>query len=89
MRIFISFILLTSLPFLSTAQDLDNGQQLHSEQCVKCHGDSVYTRADRRVTSLPKLGTQVRFCKNNIGIQWFEDEVEDVIQHLNQQYYHF
>lgn len=89
MRILISFILLSSLPFLSTAQDLENGQSLHAEHCVKCHGDSVYTRKDRRVTSLPKLGAQVRFCKNNIGIQWFDDEVEDVILYLNKQYYHF
>jgi len=71
------------------AADTDNGDDLHFANCTGCHDDSVYTRENRRVTSLPRLGTQVRFCKDSLGLTWFDDEVEDVIEYLNTTYYHF
>ena len=69
--------------------DIDNGDDLHFTNCTGCHNESVYTRENRRVTSLPRLGTQVRFCKDSLGLTWFDDEVEDVIGYLNKTYYHF
>ena len=89
MRYLFSILFLFSLSNNVTAQDFDNGVQLHADQCVRCHDDSVYTRANRRVKSLPQLGKQVRFCKDNIGVQWFDDEVNDVILYLNKKYYQF
>ena len=71
------------------AADIDNGNDLHFEHCTGCHQEEVYTRADRKVGNLEHLGRQVRFCKDNLGITWFDDEVEDVIAYLNQAYYHF
>jgi hypothetical protein len=41
------------------------------------------------VQSLSRLGTQVRFCKDNLGLAWFDDEVNDVIGYLNKEYYRF
>ncbi len=85
-----SLILLTLL-FSSPgwSADIENGQALHAEKCVKCHDSSAYTRSPRRVNDLPQLGVQVRACKDNLGITWFDDEVDDVIIYLNQKYYHF
>ena len=71
------------------AADIDNGDDLHFENCTGCHDSSVYTREDRNVQNLAQLGKQVRFCKNTIGLTWFDDEVEDVIAYLNETYYHF
>ena len=71
------------------AQDRDNGEELHMENCTGCHGIEMYTRENRKVTSLPELGTRVRFCKNNLGVAWFDDEVNDVIHYLNTEYYKF
>jgi len=73
----------------SSADDIGNGSELHLESCTGCHDSAIYTRADRKVQNLPKLGTQVRFCKDNLGITWFDDKVDDVIGFLNQNYYHF
>jgi hypothetical protein len=36
-----------------------------------------------------QAGTQVRFCKDNLGLAWFDDEVNDVIGYLNKEYYRF
>ncbi len=73
----------------SQAADIERGEQLHQERCTRCHGTGVYTRADRRIQSLEKLGAQVRFCKNQTGAIWFDDEVDDVIHYLNQTFYNF
>ncbi len=80
-------MLLLSSPAL--AQDIKNGETLHQNNCLRCHDSGVYTRTNKRVTTLPKLGKQVRFCKDNLGLTWFDDEVNDVVQFLNNNYYHF
>jgi hypothetical protein len=66
-----------------------HGEKAHSEHCVKCHTDSVYTRENRRVKSIDALGKQVRRCRDNIGISWFDEDTDAVVQFLNQKYYKF
>jgi len=84
------FILfLTVLTGSAQAADIDNGEDLHFEYCTGCHGDEVYTREDRKMRDLVQLGKQVPFCQNAVGATWFDDEVDDVIEYLNQTYYHF
>lgn len=74
---------------VSAAEQPISGQALHDANCVRCHSSTVYTRDNRRVKSLPQLKRQVRFCKDNLGLTWFDDEVEAVAEHLNRTYYHF
>jgi hypothetical protein len=71
------------------AADIENGDDLHFENCTGCHDSTAYSRDNRKVRSLARLGTQVRFCKDNLGLTWFDDEVNDVIGYLNKEYYHF
>jgi len=73
----------------SSAADTANGGELHAGNCIACHDSALYTRDNRRVQSLAGLGTQVRFCKDNLGLTWFDDEVDDVIAYLNENYYHY
>ena len=85
-------LLIFPLALLSSAAfaaNPDNGEELHMESCSGCHDTSVYTRPNRRIQSLPRLGRQVRFCKDNLGITWFDDEVDDVTHYLNRDFYHF
>ena len=87
-----NIILLLSIAGFSVsahAVDIKSGDKLHTDNCTRCHDSAVYTRAEKRVTTLPKLGKQVRFCKDNLGIAWFDDEVNDVVEFLNTNYYHF
>jgi cytochrome c2 len=76
--------------------DAERGAQLHSEKCVACHasrfgnnGNDIYTRTNRRVQNLPGLQKQVNFCKNNLQIVWFDEDVANVVEHLNKRFYHF
>jgi len=86
-----NLLVFTALLFAATARaaDIENGNDLHFENCTGCHDSNVYTREDHKVRSLAQLGKQVRFCKDTIGVTWFDDEVEDVIAYLNATYYHF
>jgi hypothetical protein len=87
---FIAIFFMTLL-FAATARaaNIENGNDLHFEHCTGCHDSSVYTRENRNVRNLAQLGKQVRFCKDTIGLTWFDDEVDDVIEYLNTTYYHF
>ncbi len=71
------------------AFDPANGGELVQQNCVECHGTEVYTREERRVTSRPGLTKQVRRCELALGLNWFDDEVEDVAEYLNRNYYKF
>jgi len=71
------------------AADLKAGKKLVDQDCVRCHGSEVYTRGDRRVTSLPGLHKQVQRCEQMLGLSWFDDDINNTAGHLNQQYYKF
>ncbi len=89
MKFFVPILCILFYTAMTDAADVGNGETLHMENCTSCHDDSIYTREDRRVTDLTKLDTQVRFCKNNLALMWFDEEVGDVVFYLNQNYYHY
>jgi uncharacterized membrane protein len=89
MKKYLKLFLLTAIVSSPAVADVKNGEDLHQANCVRCHDSAVYTRENKRVQSLDKLGTQVRFCKDNLRISWFDDEVDDVVEYLNKSYYHF
>ena len=71
------------------AANPDNGKALVESNCTKCHDERVYTRQDRRVTTLEGLHKQVTNCERSLGLKWFDDDIADVAAYLNQTYYHF
>ena len=82
-------VLLGAFAMPLQAADIDNGDDLHFTHCTGCHDDSIYTRDNRRVQSLQRLGEQVRFCKDSLELSWFDEDVDDVAEYLNRSYYHF
>lgn len=74
---------------LAMAANPAHGEELQQQNCTSCHGDSVYTRKDRKVTSLSGLRKQVQRCELTLGLQWFDDDVDDVVSYLNQEYYQY
>lgn len=87
----LNLLLLTSTTLLASAAvqavDLKAGQSLHDANCMKCHDSSVYTREDRKVTTLDGLRKQVKRCDLSLGLTWFDEQTEDVVQYLNSSYY--
>jgi hypothetical protein len=85
---------LTAAALLSTttllhAEETVDGAALHAQNCTSCHGNEVYTRDDRRVQSLDALHGQVRMCEQNLGLTWFDDQVDAVTTLLNREFYKF
>ncbi len=83
-----------SMPLLlaatqTLAADAASGEKLVNENCQSCHGDEVYSRADRKVQSLEGLDNQVRRCELALGLRWFDEQIEDTAAYLNQTYYHY
>ncbi len=75
---------------LAKEPDPANGQKLFAaSQCMSCHGTDVFTRPDRKITSLPALESKVRSCDAGLSTNWFDDEILDVVAYLNQTYYKF
>lgn len=74
---------------LASAALAETGQELVENHCVSCHQSEVYTRDNRFVHSYDALKEQVRRCELNLGLTWFDDQVDAVSQHLNETYYNF
>jgi len=62
-------------------------EPLHQAHCLGCHGPEVYTREDRKLTSLPGLHRQVQRCELALGLKWFDEEIGAVADYLNEHYY--
>jgi len=95
MKLTLFFFAISLLPAIASA-DIQRGQTLHEQNCIACHaarfgnnGSDIYTRGNRRVGTLEALQTQVKRCENNLGLTWFDDEVKDVVNYLNKNYYKF
>jgi mono/diheme cytochrome c family protein len=73
----------------SVLADAGKGKKLHDENCMKCHGNEVYTRKDRFISSRAALDKQVKRCQLNVGAQWFDEDANSVADYLDQSFYHF
>ena len=69
--------------------DVGHGKALEEQSCTKCHDSSVYTRPDRRIKSLAALQQQVSRCTKPAGAEWDKEEMSDVVEYLNTEFYHF
>jgi mono/diheme cytochrome c family protein len=65
------------------------GKELHDKHCLACHKTELYTSPDRKISSREKLSARVHFCEQQLGLQWFDEEVESVAEYLNKEFYHF
>lgn len=82
-------ISLAAAGLLPAGAGAETGSQLHDKHCTSCHDERVYTREDRRVTSLDALTKQVQRCELSLGLKWFDEDVDDVTNYLNTTYYKF
>jgi mono/diheme cytochrome c family protein len=93
-----SLVMMTSLLCVSQttlAANPAHGKDLHNANCQSCHTslmgdkpDSIYTRSDRRVNSVEGLRSQVTRCKTSVGVAWPDDQIDDVVEYLNNNFYH-
>ncbi len=71
------------------AKDMSSPHALYESNCIKCHGSEIYTREDRKVTSLDALGRQVQRCETALGLRWFDEDIDAMTAYLNDKFYRF
>lgn len=86
--------LYTVLSLLSSSAiakgDADNGETLFNKaDCQRCHSNDIFTKEDRKVTNLKALEEKVNICDSQLSVNWFDDEVDDVVAYLNRDFYKF
>jgi hypothetical protein len=84
---------MTALLAIASSQvrafDVAEGEALVNDNCNSCHGSELYTRKNRLVTSRSGLTQQVKRCELALGLTWFDDDVNNAAEYLNQQFYRF
>lgn len=77
--------------FSTTALAEHPGKVLHDDaDCMKCHTNLGYNNEKTIKMEINKkadLIKAVSFCNTNLDIGWFDDEVEEVADYLNQEHY--
>ena len=71
------------------AQSPSRGELLYTTHCVACHTKEVHWRARRLATDWTSLADETRRWQRNVGLNWTDDEVEDVVRYLNSTIYRF
>ncbi len=66
-----------------------NGKKLVQAHCTSCHGSEVYTRTGHTVHDSSALAKRVHFCSSRTGANFNDDQINDVVKHLNDTFYHF
>jgi hypothetical protein len=71
------------------ALDPLRGKYLFENHCQTCHHPYLLEREHRKVRDVAALQYQTRRWQAEIGVAWSEEEVSDVIDYLNERFYHF
>lgn len=65
------------------------GQLLYENHCISCHESLVHIREQQQARTPAQLRTRVRYWADYLQLRWGRDEVEEVANHLDSQYYRF
>ena len=69
--------------------DAAAGKRLYDAHCTSCHDSSVFTRQNRRVTSLDALRGQVQACGHMAKQDFTPQQLQDLVKYLNERFYRF
>ncbi|MDT0618025.1 hypothetical protein RM531_06035 [Salinisphaera sp. P385] len=87
-RQFLLAAVIATVALPAVAADI-NARRLITDDCTGCHGNEVFSRQDRTVSSMPGLKARVRNCTAVAGADWSSNEMQAVVEYLNERYYDF
>lgn len=84
-----------STPALHVPDDRPNvpvgsrGQLLYENHCIACHDSRIHIRDKRKSRSVSDIEKWVIHWSQYLKLDWKRAEINEVTEHLNQQYYQF
>lgn len=88
--------MICAMMLLMSPQIWAQGKTLHDTTCLQCHasltGDnpnSLYSRADRKVTTFAALQKRVKACAVAADANWSDAQRKEVVNYLSETFYHF
>lgn len=69
--------------------NIANGKTLVDKKCMGCHDNRQYTRPNRIVHTFEDLHARVEFCDSASDANFSFDDLDDVVEYLNVNYYKF
>ena len=91
-KIRITVVVLSSLLLFHPAAQSANperGRMLHENHCTSCHESTIHIRDEPKAKSIADINYQIMRWQNVLSLQWTTEEVEDVLQYLNERFYHY
>jgi len=82
----ISVLFFSSVPAVAGAE---RGRLLYENHCTSCHASTVHIRDQRKTKTPAELRAWILRWSGELKLNWREDELADVYQHLNNRYYKF
>jgi len=68
---------------------VSGGALLYETHCIGCHSKQIHWRERKLATNWASLAAQVRRWQANTGLQWTNEEVDEVTRYLNRTIYMF
>jgi mono/diheme cytochrome c family protein len=89
-NIFLSMLFFAvAAPLLAQTLTASRGALLYETHCIACHDTHIHWRDRTLATDWASLSTQVRRWQANAGLNWTDDEINDVVRYLNAAIYRF
>ena len=77
---------LVGYPSASLAE-FDRGEALYQNHCKECHESWAHTREGRHANTLDSLRRRVAAWSFHSGLDWSDDDINDVADFLNRRFY--
>lgn len=69
--------------------DVAHGKTLVDKKCMSCHDNRQYTRPNRIIHTFEDLRGRVEFCDSASNANFSFDDLDDVVEYLNVNFYKF
>jgi mono/diheme cytochrome c family protein len=75
---------------VSQEQPANEGKLLYQQNCLSCHGSSVFSGPDHKIHTPAALEAQVARCASGPAkVKWDANQVRAVADYLGKRYYKF
>ena len=65
------------------------GELLYLNHCLECHESNVHIRNTQKAETINAIRGEVTRWAKQIELKWTLRDIEDVVDYLNNRYYHY